>query len=174
MTSPATIVLAAPASTTDQWSHLDIPAITAQLKDTGVYAPADQTPGLEKTVARGEKDGHHLHFVVLDESFVPFTVNRDIATELQSQVGGTVVVFTNNSIGTASDEFSRVDLEDATSESTTGAGPVQQGPTRSTARRPTATSTRRCGPSLIIGVVLKPPSPHVCCRFGASRGPEHH
>ncbi|MFT3715210.1 MAG: hypothetical protein QM774_04450 [Gordonia sp. (in: high G+C Gram-positive bacteria)] len=125
MSGPVTITLAAPVSTTDQWKNLDIAGIAAQLKQTGVYAPDADRPGLEALVARGAKDGHHLHYVVLEESFTPFTVNRDIANTLQKQVGGTVIVFTPTATGTSSTEFSRVQLEDGTSEMTTISNPVQ-------------------------------------------------
>ncbi|MEZ5211584.1 DUF6676 family protein [Gordonia sp. (in: high G+C Gram-positive bacteria)] len=116
---PATFTLAKPADTTAQWAGLDLPAITTQLKKTGVYAPADQAPALQKVVDRADADGHHLHVVVLDQSYSPFTVYRDIATKLQTQVGGTVIVMGPNGRGTASNEFSRVQLEDGTSEAQT-------------------------------------------------------
>ncbi len=115
---PVTFTLSAPAgtSTTAQWADLDVAGIAAQLKQTGVYAPADQQPGLQQVVDRAATDGHHLHLVVLEQSYSPFTVYRDIATELQSQVGGTVLVMGASGMGTASDEFSRVELEDASNE----------------------------------------------------------
>ncbi|MFM9376047.1 DUF6676 family protein [Gordonia sp. VNK21] len=121
---PATFTLAAPADTTGQWKHLDLPAIAAQLEQTGVSAPAGDVPGLEKIVAQADADGHDLHVVVLEESFSPFTVYRDIATQLQEQTGGTVLVFGPGSVGTASDDFSRVQLEDGTSGVTTMSNPV--------------------------------------------------
>lgn len=115
---PVTITLAAP--TTDQWAGLDIPAMVAQLKATGVVAPADKVQALEQIVARAESDGHDVNFVVLSETYTPFTVYRDIATTLQAQVGGTVVVIGSGGIGTSSSEFSRVQLEDASNAVTTG------------------------------------------------------
>lgn len=121
---PATFTLAKPADTTEQWSDLDLDAIVAQLKATGVYAPADQTAALEQVVAKAESNGHELHLVVLDKSYTPFTVFRDIATELQAQVGGTVIVFGGTGTGTSSSEFSRVELEDGTSEVTAGTAPA--------------------------------------------------
>ncbi|GAA3970505.1 DUF6676 family protein [Gordonia caeni] len=121
---PATFTLAKPADTTAQWSDLDIPAIVAQLRATGVYAPAEQRPELETVVAGADADGHDLHVVVLDDAYAPFTVYRDIATELQSQVGGTVLVMGPSGRGTASSEFTRVQLEDGTSGVTAGATPA--------------------------------------------------
>lgn len=122
---PATFTLAKPADTTEQWSDLDIPGIVAQLRTTGVYAPADQRAELEKVVDGADADGHDLHVVVLDDAYTPFTVYRDIATELQSQVGGTVLVMGPSGRGTASSEFTRVQLEDGTSNITHGASSAQ-------------------------------------------------
>lgn len=113
---PVTILLANPADSTEQWANLDIDGIVAQLKATGVVAPADQVPGLAQVVARADADGNDLFVVVLEEHYTPFTVYRDIATEIHEQTGGTVLVLgPGSSIGTASSDFSRVQLEDGTS-----------------------------------------------------------
>ncbi|MBM7369162.1 Rv1476 family membrane protein [Gordonia hydrophobica] len=120
---PSEFVLAAPPGAqapADVWSNLDMAAITASLNDTGVWAPADQAAGLKALVADAAADGHDLHLVVLDQTYPKFTAYRDIATELQSQVGGTVLVFGPSGSGTASSEFSRVDLEDASTSVTKG------------------------------------------------------
>ncbi|GAA4739467.1 DUF6676 family protein [Gordonia alkaliphila] len=122
--APATFVFAAPIDTTAQWADLDIPAIAAALQSTGVYAPADQVSALEQVVAGAASDGYDLQIVVLETSYSPFTVYRDIATELQSQVGGTVLVIGPSGMGTASDEFSRVELEDGTGEVKAGTSPA--------------------------------------------------
>lgn len=125
MTSaPVTFVLAAPIDTTAQWADLDLPAIAAALESTGVYAPADQVAELEQVVDNAAADGHDLQIVVLEASYSPFTVYRDIATELQSQVGGTVLVIGPSGMGTASSEFSRVQLEDGTGEVKAGTSPA--------------------------------------------------
>lgn len=121
---PVTFTVAKPADTTAQWKHLDLAGIAAQLKATGVYAPADEKPGLEKVVAKAAANGDALHVVVLDEGFQPWTVNRDIATRLQSEVGGTVIVISPSGTGTASSEFSRVELEDGTYQVKTGSDRV--------------------------------------------------
>lgn len=114
---PTEFVLATPSgvdSPPDVWSNLDMPAIKQSLKTTGVWAPADQQAGLKALVKQAADDGHDLHVVVLEQTYPKFTAYRDIATELQSQVGGTVLVFgAAGGSGTASSEFSRVDLEDA-------------------------------------------------------------
>lgn len=124
---PTEFVLAAPGSAApaDAWADLDMPAITAALKSTGVWAPADQQAGLQNLVKEAASDGHDLHVVVLDQSFGKFTVYRDIATTLQKDVGGTVLVFGPSGRGTASDEFSRVQLEDGTEESMSASNTLQ-------------------------------------------------
>lgn len=124
---PAEFVLAAPASQAPAvvWSNLDMPAIEASLNQTGVWAPADQQAGLKALVKQADADGHDLHVVVLDQSYPKFTAYRDIATELQSSVGGTVLVFGPSGSGTASSEFSRVQLEDASNDIAKGSTATQ-------------------------------------------------
>lgn len=120
---PSAFVLAEPASQppADVWSNLDMAAITDALTGSGVWAPADQQPALKQLVKQAAADGHSLHVVVLDQSYPKFTAYRDIATHLQSEVGGTVLVFGPSGSGTASDEFSRVQLEDASNDVSKGA-----------------------------------------------------
>ncbi|MFZ2512608.1 MAG: DUF6676 family protein [Gordonia sp. (in: high G+C Gram-positive bacteria)] len=118
---PVTVQLASPADNTAQWTDLNIGGIVAQLKATGVVAPADQSAGLKNVVARADADGNALFVVVLDQQYAPFTVYRDIATEIQTHTGGTVLVFgPGGVVGTASSDFSRVQLEDGTSAVKTG------------------------------------------------------
>ena len=125
---PSEFVLAAPpgsAPPPDVWSNLDMTAIKTALKTTGVWAPADQQAGMKALVREAADDGHSLHLVVLQETYPKFTAYRDIATELQSQVGGTVLVFGPGGSGTASSDFSRVDLEDASGSVTKGSDATQ-------------------------------------------------
>ncbi|WP_132994334.1 DUF6676 family protein [Gordonia zhaorongruii] len=127
---PVVFTVAAPApaggSPAETWDGLDLPAIAKKLEKDGVWAPADQASQLKKVVADARADGHDVHFVVLDQGFSPFTVYRDIAHELQSSTGGTVVVFgPGGGAGTASTDFSRVELEDATNAVTNGASVPQ-------------------------------------------------
>ncbi|MGB6245045.1 DUF6676 family protein [Gordonia sp. (in: high G+C Gram-positive bacteria)] len=119
---PADVVLASPTAQppTDVWSNLDMAAIESSLNQTGVWAPADQQPALKNLVQQAHADGHELHVVILDQAYPKFTAYRDIATQLQSSVGGTVLVFGPSGSGTASSEFSRVQLEDASSDVTKG------------------------------------------------------
>ena len=109
----------------DKWSSLDMATIVRQLKATGVSAPDDQTAELTALVKEAKADGHDLFVLVTDQNFSPFTVYRDIAHELQGTTGGTVLVFGPGGMGTASTDFSRVELEDGTSEVHTGASAPQ-------------------------------------------------
>ncbi|MGJ0121253.1 Rv1476 family membrane protein [Williamsia sp. MIQD14] len=92
---------------------VDLGAIERGLADDHVDAPAEVTPGLADVVAKAKGEGHDMYFVVLTETQPKFTYYRDIATALQEKTGGTVVVFGPNTLGTASDDFSRVQLEQA-------------------------------------------------------------
>lgn len=96
---------------------IDLDAIVDAVEADGVYAPAgvDEAELLE-IVAQARAAGDSLHIVVVDVVQPKFTVYRDIATEVQSVTGGTVLVFGPNSVGSASDEFSRVVLENAGEE----------------------------------------------------------
>ncbi|UEA59119.1 hypothetical protein LK459_21815 [Gordonia otitidis] len=94
-------------------ANVDMAALRSELLADHVAAPADQEPELRSLVARAKSDGYELNVVVLTESQPNFTYYRDIATELQSQVGGTVLVIGPNSVGSASNEFSRVVQEQA-------------------------------------------------------------
>ncbi|WP_341257495.1 DUF6676 family protein [Gordonia malaquae] len=109
----------------DKWSSLDMPAIIKQLTASGVSAPDDQSGELTALVKEAKADGHDLFVLVTDQHFSPFTVYRDIAQELQQTTGGTVLVFGPGGMGTASTDFSRVELEDGTSEVHAGASAPQ-------------------------------------------------
>jgi hypothetical protein len=92
---------------------VDLQAIGKDLAGDHVSAPADDVAGLERVVAEAKAEGHDMNFVVLEQAQPNFTYYRDIATALQKQTGGTVVVFGPDTVGTASDDFSRVQLEQA-------------------------------------------------------------
>lgn len=94
---------------------VDMNALLADIRDDGVAASdAADVPGLKKVVADAKSDGYQLSIVVLDKREPKFTYYRDIATELQSEVGGTVMVLAPDSVGSASPYFSRVEQEQAT------------------------------------------------------------
>ena len=92
---------------------VDLGSIEKDLAGDHVSAPADDVAGLERVVAQAKAEGHDMNFVVLEQAQPNFTYYRDIATALQKQTGGTVVVFGPDTVGTASDDFSRVQLEQA-------------------------------------------------------------
>ncbi|AZG44348.1 Rv1476 family membrane protein [Gordonia insulae] len=93
---------------------VDMSAILADIQEDGVAAPADQVDGLRQVVAHAKSEGYDVSFVVLPTAQPKFTYYRDIATELQSEVGGTVIVLGPNSVGSSSPYFSRVQQEEAT------------------------------------------------------------
>ena len=95
-------------------SGIKLGPLRKDLADDNVSAPADQVPALREIVAKAAKDGHDVHFVVLTERQPVFTNYRDIATALQKDTSGTVIVIGPNAVGSASNEFSRVTLEQAT------------------------------------------------------------
>ncbi|GAA1463901.1 DUF6676 family protein [Williamsia maris] len=105
-------------------ADVDLKAIEADLADDHVAAPADITPRLTSVVSQAKDEGHDMYFVVLSESQPKFTYFRDIATALQDETGGTVVVFGPGTVGSASDDFSRVQLEQAQDNLSTSNPPV--------------------------------------------------
>lgn len=94
-------------------ANVDMTGLRQELLADHVAAPADQEPALRALVARARSDGHDLNVVVLTEPQPNFTYYRDIATQLQSEVGGTVLVIGPNSVGSSSTDFSRVVQEQA-------------------------------------------------------------
>lgn len=103
---------------------VDMADLQAGLADDGVVAPPEMTPQILQVVAEGRDKGYDLHFVVTDKVYPRITYYRDIATELQQETGGTVIVLGGNYIGSASDEFSRVELEQSTDNLTISNPPV--------------------------------------------------
>ena len=93
---------------------VDLAELQAGLADDGVVAPAEMTPAIVAAVSQARAEGYDVHFVVTDTIYPKITYYRDIATELQSETGGTVIVLGGNYVGSSSDEFSRVELENAT------------------------------------------------------------
>lgn len=93
---------------------VDMAAILADVRAQQVSAPADQVPALRQLVADAKADGHEVSFVVLPGAQFKFTIYRDIASQIQSDVGGTVIVLGANSVGSSSPHFSRVVQEEAT------------------------------------------------------------
>ncbi|MEH3156044.1 MAG: hypothetical protein PGN29_12085 [Gordonia paraffinivorans] len=92
---------------------VDLGSIAKDLAGDHVSAPEGEVAGLERVVAEAKAKGHDMNFVVLEQAQPNFTYYRDIAAALQKETGGTVVVFGPDTVGTASDDFSRVQLEQA-------------------------------------------------------------
>ena len=103
---------------------VNLPELQAGLADDGVVAPPEMTPRILQVVAEAKDKGYDVHFVVTDKVYPRITYYRDIATELQQDTGGTVIVLGGNYVGSASDEFSRVQLEQATDNLTISNPPV--------------------------------------------------
>ncbi|GAB93526.1 Rv1476 family membrane protein [Gordonia rhizosphera] len=93
---------------------VDMTALLDDVRDDHVAAPAEDVPGLREVVADAQADGYDVSFVVIPRALPKFTQYRDIATELQGEVGGTVIVLGPNSMGSASPDFSRFQQEKAT------------------------------------------------------------
>lgn len=93
---------------------LDMAAIKADVAADHVSAPADQVPALQEVVAHAKAEGYDVSFVVLPTAQPRFEMYRDVATDVQSSTGGTVIVLGPNSVGSSSPVFSRVQQEQAT------------------------------------------------------------
>ncbi|GAA1480273.1 hypothetical protein GCM10009624_07130 [Gordonia sinesedis] len=111
-------VLAAPAgelSGSDAFAaEVGLPKLREDLLADHVAAPADQVPALREVVEYARSEGNDVNFVVLTQVAPKFTYYRDIATALQKETGGTVIVLAPNSVGSSSPYFSRVQQEEAT------------------------------------------------------------
>jgi hypothetical protein len=103
---------------------VNLSELQAGLADDGVVAPPEMTPQILQVVSEARDKGYDIHFVVTGKVYPRITYYRDIATELQQETGGTVIVLGGNYVGSASDEFSRVELEQATDNLTISNPPV--------------------------------------------------
>ena len=103
---------------------LDMVAIKADVAADHVSAPADQVPALLDVVAHAKAEGYDVSFVVLPTPQPRFEMYRDVATDVQSSSGGTVIVLGPNSVGSASPVFSRVQQEQATDNLTLNNPPL--------------------------------------------------
>ncbi|MFT4044641.1 MAG: hypothetical protein QM673_15895 [Gordonia sp. (in: high G+C Gram-positive bacteria)] len=115
---PAATVLAAPRATPAPASgnpdDIDLAELRKELLADHVAAPADQVPAMRQVVAYAKSQGYDVNFVVIPQALRKFTHYRDIATQLQAEVGGTVIVLGPNSLGSASPDFSRLVQEQST------------------------------------------------------------
>lgn len=89
----------------------DVDAIVAGLAGDHVYAPSDVEPDIAEQVAQARADGLQLSVVVVPENGPHDSLLRNLATEVGSDEGGTVLVLSPDWAGTYSDSISRVKLE---------------------------------------------------------------
>lgn len=116
---PTTSVWAAPAENNELIGLVDVDMaeLSQDIADDGVAgASADQVPGLLEVIEYAQGKGHDFSFVVVERQQPRFSLYRDIANQLQEQVGGTVIVLGPNSVGSSSPDFSRVEQEQATND----------------------------------------------------------
>ncbi len=114
---PTMMVLAAPAENTELTGlvGVDMAQLSRDIADDGVAgATPEQVPALLEVIEYAKGKGQDFSFVVVDQVQPRFSLYRDIANQLQEQVGGTVIVLGPNSVGSSSPEFSRVIQEEAT------------------------------------------------------------
>ena len=114
---PTTLMLAAPAENNELTGlvGVDMAELSRDIADDGVAgATPEQVPGMLEVIEYAKSKGQDFSFVVVDQVQPRFSLYRDIANQLQEQVGGTVIVLGPNSVGSSSPEFSRVIQEEAT------------------------------------------------------------
>lgn len=99
---------------------VSVDEVLADLADDGVSAPDADVEGLRDAVARAQEHGIDLKIVVVDSDPGRPEPLRDLATEIGSTEGGTVLVLSPGSPGTYSDTISRVVLEGAQDRTYTG------------------------------------------------------
>ncbi|PTR27630.1 hypothetical protein C8K36_104253 [Rhodococcus sp. OK519] len=99
---------------------VSLDAVFADLSDDNVSAPASDVEGLRAVVARAQDDGIDLHIVVVESDPRGPEPLRDLATEVGTVEGGTVLVLSPSANGTYSDTVSRVVLERAQDRTFTG------------------------------------------------------
>ncbi|ACY21644.1 hypothetical protein Gbro_2402 [Gordonia bronchialis DSM 43247] len=97
-------------------TNVDMKQLATDLAADHVAAPSnpDQVPALLAVVADAKAKGHDISLVVLADQQPNYWIYRDIATTLQHDVGGTVIVLGPNSVGSTGPDFSRFVQEQAT------------------------------------------------------------
>ncbi|EFV90426.1 hypothetical protein ES5_16179 [Dietzia cinnamea P4] len=92
-----------------QW--LDFPAVVADLADDGVSAPEPFVEGLRTVVEEAADRGLDLKVVYTEAPAAVYTDARDVATFLNEEYEGTILVRTPAFIGSSSDTIPRHRLE---------------------------------------------------------------
>ena len=100
-----------PVPDRDVPTWLDYRAVSEDLSDDGVAAPADLVAGLRGVVQDAAAHGIDLKIVYTDDPNGPYTQARDLATTLGLEHPGTILVRTPSYVGSTSDSISRYRLE---------------------------------------------------------------
>lgn len=90
---------------------LDYDAVAADLADDGVAAPEPLVDGLRSVVAEADEGGVDLSIVYTEAPAAVYTDARDVATLLNQEYEGTVLVRTPVFVGSSSDTIARHKLE---------------------------------------------------------------
>ncbi|WP_420753800.1 DUF6676 family protein [Rhodococcus sp. O3] len=107
-------------SATDLPPSVTLEQVLADLADDGVSAPSDRVDDLVEQVERAQDHGIDLRVVVVDRDPRIDSQLRDLATEVGSEQGGTVLVLSPGWVGAYSDSLDRVTLEAAQDRTYTG------------------------------------------------------
>lgn len=90
---------------------VDYPAMVADLADDGVSAPEPFVEGLRTVVSEAEDRGLDLKVVYTEAPAAVYTDARDLATMLNRELEGTILVRTPAFVGSSSDSIPRHQLE---------------------------------------------------------------
>ncbi|MBH0121290.1 hypothetical protein I0Q12_17935 [Rhodococcus sp. CX] len=107
-------------SATDLPPSVTLEQVLADLADDGVSAPSDRVDDLVEQVERAHDHGIELRVIVVDRDPRIDSQLRDLATEVGSEQGGTVLVLSPGWVGAYSDSLDRVTLEAAQDRTYTG------------------------------------------------------
>ncbi|MGW0022182.1 Rv1476 family membrane protein [Rhodococcus sp. NPDC003382] len=107
-------------SATDLPPSVTLEQVLADLADDGVSAPSDRVDDLVEQVERAQDHGIELRVIVVDRDPRIDSQLRDLATEVGSEQGGTVLVLSPGWVGAYSDSLDRVTLEAAQDRTYTG------------------------------------------------------
>lgn len=107
-------------SATDLPPGITLEQVLADLADDQVSAPSDRVADLVEQVQRAQDHGIDLRVVVVDRDPRIDSQLRDLATEVGTEDGGTVLVLSPGWVGAYSDSLDRVTLEAAQDRTYTG------------------------------------------------------
>ncbi|WP_241384539.1 Rv1476 family membrane protein [Rhodococcus sp. CH91] len=105
---------------TDLPAGVSVEQVLTDLADDQVAAPPQYVDDLVAEVRRAQEHGVDLSVVVLDRDPRIDSQLRDLATEVGTEDGGTVLVLSPGWVGTYSEDLDRVTLEAAQDRTYTG------------------------------------------------------